>query len=316
MKKILFLCTDHLDLYKVFQKGIEKYSNCDVTTITYKKFKYKNLAQRIQNFLSKLLFNKNLKPLWSSKETIASINKNTKFDYVLIICPEFLHPKYLEFFNTISKKTIAYYWDGFDHFPTYRDTVQYFDICYSFDPVDVKNYNLKFITNFYFIENRNTETKTDFFFLSSYDSRYTSLEEIVSLLEEQNQKIKVYQYTDDKNVIDNNKNKSITFINKYISFEDTTQFMKESKIILDIHKKIQHGLSFRVFEAMGLGKKLITTNEDIMNYDFYNPNNIFIWKKGTKSIPNNFLNTPYEELPIGIYEKYSQKNWVKKVFDL
>lgn len=316
MKKILFLCTDHLDLYNVFQKGIEKYSGCDVTTITYKKFKYKNATQRIQNFLSKLLFNKNLKLLWSSEATIATLNKNDKFDYVLIICPELLHSKYLEFINTISKKTIVYYWDGFNHFPSYLDTIKYFDDCYSFDPVDVKKYNLKFITNFYFVESRNTKIKYDVFFVSSFDTRYPIIEEIVALLKTHGQKIQVYQYTKNKNSTRKYNNNLIKFIDKPIPFKNTNQFMKESKIILDIHKDIQHGLSFRVFEAMGFGKKLITTNEDIKNYDFYNQNNIFIWKKGTQSIPNNFLNTPYEELPNEIYEKYSQKKWVKKIFDL
>ncbi|HEY0091450.1 MAG TPA: lipopolysaccharide core biosynthesis protein rfaS, partial [Flavobacterium sp.] len=70
----------------------------------------------------------------------------------------------------------------------------------------------------------------------------------------------------------------------------------------------------RVFEAMGLGKKLITTNPDIVNYDFYNPNNIFVWEESTNEIPEYFLNTPYEELPENIYRKYSQENWVKTIF--
>ena len=42
-KKILialFLCTDHFNLYKIFQKGLESYSGCEVTTIVNKKFKY------------------------------------------------------------------------------------------------------------------------------------------------------------------------------------------------------------------------------------------------------------------------------------
>jgi len=317
MGKILFLCTDHFDLYKIFQNGIEQYTNYEVDTILYPKFKYKNKKQKIQNFFSKLFFRENLKHFFSSKAIIESIPKDVQYDYMLVICPDLLHQKHMPLLKSIAKKTIVYYWDGFNHFPRYKESLSYFDDLFSFDPVDVEKYNLKFITNFYFVEDRNTDTKTDLFFLSSYDSRYPVIKKIVSLLEKQNKKVLIYQHTKDLNIIEKKqKNNSIKFIDKHIPFEKTTEFMKETKIVLDIHKDIQNGLSFRVFEAMGLGKKLITTNTDIINYDFYNPNNIFVWKKDTDTIPEYFLNTPYQELPENIYRKYSQENWIKTIFNL
>lgn len=315
--KILFLCTDHFGLYKIFEEGIKKYSDYEVTTILYKKFKYKSLWQRTKNFLSKLILQKNLKHLWAGKELFAPISENDRFDCVFVICPDALHSDHLAYLNTISKKSIVYYWDGFDHFPDYKRTVEFFDKCFSFDPVDVKKYKLNFITNFYFVEDRNTDAKMDMFFLSSYDRRFPVVEKITSLLVKQGKKILVYQHVKDLSkvkILNNNSN--IKFIDKHISFEKTIQFMKDTKIVLDIHKEIQNGLSFRVFEAMGLGKKLITTNKDIINYDFYNPNNIFVWEKDTEVLPEDFLNTPYQELPEDIYKKYSQESWVKKVFDL
>lgn len=316
MKKILFLCTDHFDLYKIFEKGIIAYSGCEVTTVIYNKFEYKNKIQKVQNFLSKLIFRENLKPYFSSQATIDSIPKNIIYDYVFVICPDLIHIKHLSYLKKISKRTIVYYWDGFDHFPKYKESVAFFDDCFSFDPIDVKKYGLKFITNFYFYEDHNTETNTDLFFLSSYDSRYPLVEKIVSILEKQNKKTIIYQHTNDKNLIQNNQSKSIIFIDKFISFSDTMQLMKQTKIILDIHKNIQHGLSFRVFEAIGLRKKLITTNPDIINYDFYNPNNIFLWKEDTTEIPSSFLNTNYQEIPEEIYQKYSQESWVNEIFSL
>jgi hypothetical protein len=317
MGKILFLCTDHFDLYKIFQNGIEQYTNYEVDTILYPKFKYKNKKQKIQNFFSKLFFRENLKHFFSSKAIIESIPKDVQYDYMLVICPDLLHQKHMPLLKSIAKKTIVYYWDGFNHFPRYKESLSYFDDLFSFDPVDVEKYNLKFITNFYFVQDRNTETKTDLFFLSSYDSRYPVIKKIVSLLEKQNKKVLIYQHTKDLNIIEKKqKNNLIKFIDTHIPFEKTTELMKETKIVLDIHKDIQHGLSFRVFEAMGLGKKLITTNADIINYDFYNPNNIFVWKKDTDKIPEYFLNTPYQELPENIYRKYSQENWIKTIFNL
>jgi len=315
MGKILFLCTDHFDLYKIFQNGMQQYTGYEVTTVLYPKFKYKNFTQKFQNFFSKLFLKQNLKPYFASEAIFDSIPKNEFYEYVIVICPDFLHTTHMSLLKTISKRTIVYYWDGFDHFPRYKESLPYFDDRFSFDPVDVKKFNLKFITNFYFKEDRNTETQTDLFFLSSYDSRFPLVEKIASLLEKQNKKVLIYQHTRNPHLI-KQKNSSIIFIDKHIPFEETTKLMRETKIVLDIHKDIQHGLSFRVFEAMGLGKKLITTNADIINYDFYNPNNIFVWKNETETISESFLNTPYEELPEDIYKKYSQESWIKTIFNL
>ena len=317
-KKLLFLCLDTFDLYKVFQSGFEKYSGCEVTTILYKPYKYKNNKERIANFLAKVFLGKNLKKIWQGKSYFENIDPNTKFDYVFTICPELLDTDSLQHIRNISNKSIVYYWDGFDHFPAYKDTIQYFDECFTFDPEDAKTYNLKFLPNFYFAEDRNTNPSTDLFFLSSYDSRYPLIEKIVKTIENQNKnlKIKVLQLPrHKKTTIPKPLCNSIEFIEKPISFVETTALMKDTKIVLDIQKDIQRGLTFRVFEAMGLSKKLITTNVDIVNYDFYNPNNIFIWTDDTTSIPNEFLNTSYIELPEEIYKKYSQESWVKKILN-
>jgi hypothetical protein len=71
----------------------------------------------------------------------------------------------------------------------------------------------------------------------------------------------------------------------------------------------------RTFEALGAGKKLITTNEHIKDADFYNPNNIHvIHRRETLNIPSSFLNTEYTPLKNNIYEKYSLQNWIKQIF--
>lgn len=80
--------------------------------------------------------------------------------------------------------------------------------------------------------------------------------------------------------------------------------------VIDKHK----GLTFRIFEAMGLSKKIITNNPDIINYDFYNPQNILIINNENPIIPNHFLETEYTPVPKEIYNKYTLESWVKTVF--
>jgi hypothetical protein len=61
---------------------------------------------------------------------------------------------------------------------------------------------------------------------------------------------------------------------------------------------------------MGLQKKLITDNENIKDYDFYNPNNIFIWNNNNQNLLSDFLIAPYEEVPEDIKNKYDINQWI------
>ena len=75
------------------------------------------------------------------------------------------------------------------------------------------------------------------------------------------------------------KNNGIKYSRKRISHQEIPKIYNESKVLLDLVRENQDGLSFRIFEAMALKKKIITNNKTIVDYDFYNPNNILILKE-------------------------------------
>ncbi|MFI8377987.1 hypothetical protein [Leeuwenhoekiella sp. NPDC079379] len=50
--------------------------------------------------------------------------------------------------------------------------------------------------------------------------------------------------------------------------------MQDYDILLDVQKGNQEGLTFRIFEALALKKKLIITNKSIVDYYFYDPQNL------------------------------------------
>ena len=107
---------------------------------------------------------------------------------------------------------------------------------------------------------------------------------------------------------------NIEFISKHIQIADVNNYIHSAKLLLDISRKEQKGLTFRVFESLGLEKKLITTNSDIKNYDFYNPNNILIINEECPAIPLDFFNNEYQAIPELILKKYTLSNWVDAVF--
>ena len=87
-----------------------------------------------------------------------------------------------------------------------------------------------------------------------------------------------------------------------------------SRCVLDSPQDGQVGLTIRILEALGAKKKIITTNEDISNYDFYKPENIYIYK-GKIDLENTFFKNDYIEIEENIYKKYTLRNWLKIIID-
>ena len=103
----------------------------------------------------------------------------------------------------------------------------------------------------------------------------------------------------------------ITFFSKGISYTQYLNFTKKAAILLDI-KTIEHsGLSFRIFEAIKYEKKLITDNPCVKQYDFYHPNNFYVFEDDNFEGLTEFLENEYMPLAKNIKEKYSFESWVK-----
>lgn len=100
-----------------------------------------------------------------------------------------------------------------------------------------------------------------------------------------------------------------------ISFQQNIEYAKQSKVLVDFLENVHKGLSFRTFEALAYRKKLITTNPEIMKYDFYHPNNVFVWNGKDFAGLADFLATPYQEIEESIRRKYSFGNWIRYLFD-
>jgi len=108
----------------------------------------------------------------------------------------------------------------------------------------------------------------------------------------------------------------IEVTNTIYGLKDVFNLITDSKILLDIQRPKQNGLSFRIMEAIALEKKIISTNKDLINYDFYNPNNIAIVDSNNIHIDDTFFKTPYQSTPKEIVQKYHISSWVNEVFNL
>ena len=314
------ICVISFDYWGYDQKIVEQLISMKHNAFHIKlgdfNYKYPNFFSKVNNFFSKLISGKNIKKIKTEEYLLSILEKHEKQDQILVLNPERLsletHLKIKSHTNTY----MTYLYDSIDRYDNKKLlSKNVFDTIFSFDKKDVIKYNLKFITNYIHLKNKlnSKETKYKVFSISSVDDRYTTFNAIIDYFDKNNISHQTMFY--DKKAPKILK-KSAIFINKILNHNEIQEKIEESDIILDVLRKNQTGLSFRIFDSLALHKKLITTNESIKEYDFYNENNICVINKNNISIPNDFLNTQYEKLPDEIYNKYSLESWVKKVFNI
>lgn len=287
-------------------------------TIVYLEFDgYKNKFQKIENFFSKVFTGKNLKKGYYF--AIQDIKKMGRFDEVLIIRPDFLPNKYLSSIKKVADKFIAYYFDGTNRVPRKKEIIGFFDEVYSYDKEDVKEFGFRFITN-YIYDSSEVKLSSDYLFfnISSNDDsyRFGLLEKFAKHIKNKNWSYKFISYDPTFYKKYKGYNPLIEVVPSVIFVDEAKELIKNSKILVEFQRDGQEGLSFRVFESLGFKKKLITTNKDIVNYDFYNPQNILVIDVDDINIPDEFVNSPYAEVNPAIVEKYKVENWVDTVFKL
>jgi hypothetical protein len=90
--------------------------------------------------------------------------------------------------------------------------------------------------------------------------------------------------------------------------------VKRSRVILDIQHPAQEGLTMRTIEMIGAGKKLLTTNREVISYDFYDSHNMQYIDRNNPVIDKSFFKTDYRTIDSRIYDKYSIRGWLREVF--
>ncbi|WP_202963144.1 hypothetical protein, partial [Aeromonas aquatica] len=108
--------------------------------------------------------------------------------------------------------------------------------------------------------------------------------------------------------------KDISF--KSMTSEEIISVLADTKVVIDIEHPNQNGLTMRTIEMVGMQKKLITTNRNVMEYDFYNPNNILVVDRENPHIDIHFIHSEYHHINDAIRDKYSLSSWLINLLSL
>lgn len=312
---ITLVSLDNLGMNAYIAATLEKQGHI-VHHINFKHYKYKypSVFHKVYNFILKAFFKTNLKHQNHGKEIVKELQKNNQIqDVILTIKGDFIDPKSILEFRKFAKKTIGFFNDNIQRCPNIKRVIPCFDEVYSFEKEDCENFDLKFAPNWIYTNIDKTADKNNFeydvFTIGSIDKRLPILVRIAEELKSKQINFKFITYSKKHKPTDG----TITYINKFIPLSEVDQYISRSKVLLDINRAGQMGLTFRVFESLGLEKKLITTNSDIKNYDFYNPNNILVIDEKNPVIPADFFQNEYEKIPDSIFNKYTLEGWVDNV---
>jgi hypothetical protein len=304
---------EFFDYHLSIIKNIEKLGG----HVTFFPERQKGLFFRLARNLGTSIFNK-YNEFYLNK--ILNKTKNIKFDYFLLIRGEIITPDFLQKQkkNNPTAKLIMYQWDSIKN-NNYLKLIKYFDEVYSFDPLDCSRYQVikylpLFYTNEYSQLKKSNDLDIDILLIAQFnENRYTLSKEIKKICDKYRLKFYYYLYIPFWVYLKKLFSKHIFYSKVKIfplSKDKILNLYSRSKVILDISSLNQSGLTIRTFEALGAGKKLITTNKNIYNEPFYDHRVIKILDHNNFKIDNDFINNAYKTN----IDNYSIDNWVKKIF--
>lgn len=259
---------------------------------------------------------------------ILNETNNKHYDYILCIRCEAFSRKTIKTFRNQhpNAKMVVFFWDSFNNNKNSAHVYDLFDRAFCFDKFDSKKYGVHFKPLFYYDlytkVNKSEHYKYKTLFIGTLHSdRFKLVHEIESQLIDMGHESYSWFYLpsrllfykmrmEDKTI--KNIDKSIIKY-KTLTLKQMVKLYEQSEIIIDVHHPKQTGLTMRTFEALGAKRKLITTNKDIVTYDFYNPRNILVVDRDNIVIPKSFVEEPFEDLPEELYKKYSLTRWLKEI---
>lgn len=250
-------------------------------------------------------YNLPLHQIWYRKDPIRQ-NHKTNILFDSLVTKEYL--KWLEQ-KLKNRRLIFWYWNPVKKsiVPGLLNNTRY--ETWSYAPIDCDENGLKYNSQFYFSAIDLPEEKVvyDVYFLGRDKGRLSELLELKEKLELLKLNVKFHIAPNQRRYLRKND-----AYQKLIPYNMALGEMAKSKSILDILSNPRDGLSLRTMESLFHERKLITNSQTIIDYDFYNAQNIFILGKDKLEDLPSFINTPYKKVDKRIVDSYDFEKWIKR----
>ena len=226
-------------------------------------------------------------------------------------------------------KTILYLWDSIKNKRNVSIIIEHFDKVFTFDRSDsIMNKQIAFLPLFYIAaySSKSNSCNHNYYNLAFIGTAHSGRFNIVNAISKngkfENTRNFLFFFSPSKLVfllkrfltdeLNGLSIKDISF--KPMASSDIFYVLANSNIVIDIEHPDQNGLTMRTIEMLGMQKKLITTNKNVVDYDFYHPSNILVIDRNDPHIPTNFLESSYQPIGDAIRHKYCISAWLTNIF--
>jgi hypothetical protein len=249
------------------------------------------------------------------------------YDIVFIIKGEYLSINAIETIKTKNPKAkyILYLWDSIKRIPNIESKFCFFDKVYSFDRLDcfsndILNFNPLFFRSEYVNTYKVENPICDIYHLGWFHSdRLELIKKVTKFCDSNNVSYKMILFAGYFSYLFQSVfGGELKGNKKYLIFETLSAKKNKknillSKTTLDIAHPMQSGLTMRTIELLGMQRKIITTNSDIVNYDFYHSENILVIDRENPILNNDFFESDFYAISDEIVSRYSIQNWLERM---
>ena len=249
-------------------------------------------------------------------------------DIVWIIKGEGLSPNFIELLRKkyINAHFVFYLWDSISNVRDAALKFSMFDHVYSFDPHDCQRYKELTYRPLFFLDRYRSCSPVGghgcFFIGTMNGDRPAVISRLIRAVPE---RIEFNYWLFIRNrfelfirrIFDSSLRRldKSRLLDVPMSSNVVSQNFQRSAAIIDIEHPNQVGLTMRTFEVLASGKKLITTNRNIVPHDFYDPSRICVIDRDNPKIAPAFFTSPMVPLPAAFYDKYSLNGWIMDILE-
>lgn len=260
----------------------------------------------------------------SHEQAILRRTGEATYDQVLIVKATGLRPVFLETLRRQQHRAefILYQWDSLARLPGVEERIPFFDRILTFDRRDAETHaNLAFRPLFYreapVSGNAGPSSSTvQLCFIGwLHSDRLSMLRRLQAIAASQEMSFQVYLYTGLRTflrlILDRNARDVHV---RTLAYSEVLECYRRAAVIVDLPHVRQAGLTMRAIETVGMGRKLLTTAEDVDNYDFYSSSNVRILHPEALELDRAFIREPATPYAEHVRRRYSLDAWIDDVF--
>lgn len=262
-------------------------------------------------------------------DKIVLSNRDNNFDRILVIRGETFTSDNIELLKHYfpSAKTYLYLWDSINYTNT-RNILQCFDEVFTFDDSDASTFGLKFRPLFFipvYEEVVNEHNRKKLLFVGKiHGDRLKILQMMRAQFENTGYSLDIYAFLPSQfhyffyylTKPEFRRESKSFFKFKMISAEEIVDRLNNSIAVIDVEHIDQKGLTMRSIETFGANRKLVTTNIQVKNYDFYDKSRVLVVDRDHPLIDLRFLQTPIKPISPETLYNYSLSAFLREVLSL